>query len=310
MMTKEEFDQQYTAIANNKGWFSRETGKIAVLGSDRYSWLQGMVSNDVMLLKNPAIASIKACLLDSTGHILSDMDIVRMDAQTHAALFVALHLLVDEFLLLDIPRENVEKVMEILDRLLIMEDVALRDMSEQIGSLSVQGINIYLTLNTIEALKSSSPPDLVEISPEVQEVWRVELGIPKYGAELDQSVIASEAVGKSHLSLTKGCYVGQEIIARIDARGHTNRALTGLIVESEILPSAGDKLFVEEDGKLRETGRMTSVVPYSPAAHGNPIALGYVRHEHRNSGDKVITQGDNGQAILTVTELPFRHTVL
>ena len=310
MLSKEEFDRQYAAVLSETGWYDRSnTGRIAVLGEDRFSWLQGMVSNDVMLLKQPELFSIEACLLDSTGHILSDMEIVRSDAQTYGKLFIQRKPPLVDFLLLNLPRENVTKVMEILDRYIIMEDVALCDVTDNFGCVSVRGKNVYFEPNTPESLVALiNGGRLIEISPEVQEVWRVKNGIPKWGLELDPTVIASEAVGKSHISLTKGCYVGQEIIARIDARGHTNRALTGMIVTSEVLPQFGDKLFAEEDGRQRETGRITSVVPYSPVANGKPIALGYVRHEHRNPGDKVVTQGENGQAVLTVTQLPFRKS--
>ena len=294
MLAREEFDIQYVALENNKGWFfCVDSGKIAVSGEDRYTWLQGMVSNDVMLLKNSKVDSLQACLLDATGHILSDMTITKTRDD-------------DSVLLLELPRENVEQVLGILDRYLIREDVELRNVTDEIGCVSVGEKREYFLLDTLESVvRVISAHGLVEISPEVQEVWRVENGIPKYGAELDQTVIASEAVGSSHISMTKGCYVGQEIIARIDARGHTNRALTGMIVEGEILPSVGDKLFVQEGDKRRETGRLTSVVPYSPAADGKPIALGYVRHEHREPGSQVMTETGAGQAVLTIAALPF-----
>jgi len=294
MSASEEFERQYTALQNDQGWFYyADSGKISISGDDRYMWLQGMVSNDVMLLKNNKVDSLQACLLDATGHILSDMTITKIHED-------------DSALLLDLPRENVEKVLGILDRYLIMEDAELRNVTDEIGCVSIRGKREYFAPNTPEALAPLvSADDLVEISPEVQEVWRVEQGIPKYGAEMDQTVIASEAVGASHISLTKGCYVGQEIIARIDARGHTNRALTGMTIEGETLPKAGDKLFAQESDKLRETGRITSVVPSSPAADGKPIALGYVRHEHREPGSHVVTQTEAGQAVLSIAEFPF-----
>jgi folate-binding Fe-S cluster repair protein YgfZ len=110
----------------------------------------------------------------------------------------------------------------------------------------------------------------------------------------------------THISLTKGCYVGQEIVARIDSRGHTNRALTGLLVLGETLPVAGEKLFAEDmfgDGK--EVGWVTSVAPISPAAGGRPIALAYVRHEQRSTGAWLrIGSADSGRRA-EVADLPF-----
>ena len=147
---------------------------------------------------------------------------------------------------------------------------------------------------------------VIEVGKKVQEVLRVEAGIPKWGHELDERVIPLEAnLRDTHFSLTKGCYVGQEIIARIDSRGHTNRALTGLIVRGDILPYQEEKLFTtptEGNPESKETGRITSMVEQSPAVGNRPIALGYVRHEHREIGTVLTTESG---ATLLVTGLPF-----
>ena len=97
---------------------------------------------------------------------------------------------------------------------------------------------------------------VIKIEPEAQEILRVEAGLPKFGADMDETTIALEAgLGPTHISLTKGCYIGQEIVARIDSRGHTNRALTGFVLETGELPNAGDKIFgPDADGAERETG--------------------------------------------------------
>lgn len=135
--------------------------------------------------------------------------------------------------------------------------------------------------------------------------------MPKYGVDMDETTLAPEAgLMATHISLTKGCYVGQEIVARIDSRGHTNRALTGLVFEDGDVPASGDKIFADDEGGgARETGRVTSVVSSSPAMNGRPIALGYVRHEHRAPGSRVRVQSNIEGADIartaTVVELPF-----
>jgi glycine cleavage system aminomethyltransferase T len=95
-------------------------------------------------------------------------------------------------------------------------------------------------------------------------------------------------------------------VARIDSRGHTNRALTGLVVRDEVLPAPGEKLFARDgDGGAREAGWITSVAPFSPAAGGRPIALAYVRHEHRSPG-ACVTIGDAASGRLAeIVGLPF-----
>jgi len=124
---------------------------------------------------------------------------------------------------------------------------------------------------------------------------------------MDATVIALEAgLGPTHISLMKGCYVGQEIIARIDSRGHTNRALTGFVFPYGAVPSPGDRILpapTDTEPVPREAGRITSVAPASPAMGGRPIALGYLRHEYRSSGTSV-SVGENG-LVAEVVELPF-----
>lgn len=339
-----EFEQAYKEFHERYVWFDRsETGKIAVLGADRFSWLQGMVSNDIHLLMNTPRGEIQACLLDATGHIESDLHLIKVLGIHDEILSDAVGSNGQDFLLIDLPRGNVEKVMTLLDRYIIMEDVELRDVSNKVGCISLQGKraketwdngfsdricqdtlqfkvseyaqhSIYIGFDVYFSLEENARVEhqqrlkqcgISEINVEMQELLRVEAGIPKWGAELDKSVIASEAVGAAHISLTKGCYIGQEIIARIDARGHTNRALTGFVVQSENVPQAGDKLFAMENGSERETGRITSVVPFSPAAGGKPIALGFARHEHRSVGNELMARGANGETRVFVAELPF-----
>lgn len=130
-------------------------------------------------------------------------------------------------------------------------------------------------------------------------ILRTEGGIPWYGVDMDENTLPPEAGLEARaISYTKGCYLGQEIIERIRARGHVNRKLTGFTLSGEKLPAAGSKLF--SDGK--EVGRITTAVE-SPTL-GRPIALGYVRREHLEPGTRL--QVETG-GTAEVTELPFYH---
>ena len=133
-----------------------------------------------------------------------------------------------------------------------------------------------------------------EVSEAAAEVVRVESGRPRYGLDLDDSVIPQEAaLNERAVSFTKGCYVGQETVARLFYRGKPNRHLRGLRLSE---PAAtGDVLRFGE----REVGHLGSSV-VSPA-HG-PIGLAIVRR-HAAPGDTV-TVGDGG-VTATVVELPF-----
>lgn len=117
------------------------------------------------------------------------------------------------------------------------------------------------------------PPDAVECHPAALEVLRIEAGTPRMGAELDEGTIPAEAgVVPVSVSFTKGCYTGQELVARIDSRaGSTPRRLVGLRIEGSQVPGAGDALLV--DGA--EVGRVSSATP--GGSHGGPVALAYLK---------------------------------
>ena len=132
----------------------------------------------------------------------------------------------------------------------------------------------------------------VPVGEEAAEVLRVEAGVPAWGRELTESVLLPEAEMSDAVSYTKGCYVGQEIVARLQARGHTNRALRQVVFDHTApVPPAGATLHVPEDGPEpgREVGRVTSAV-LSPAHNERPLALGYVRREYFAPGTPLDVQ--------------------
>jgi folate-binding protein YgfZ len=128
---------------------------------------------------------------------------------------------------------------------------------------------------------------------------RVEAGVAWYGDDVDDTVILPETRLEHLVSYAKGCYIGQEVVARVKYRGHVNRALSGLVLDGDRIPERGAKVVAE--GK--EIGRVTSAVR-SPAL-GRPIALAYVRREHLEPGSAVGV--DDGGAVrpARVAALPF-----
>jgi folate-binding protein YgfZ len=146
---------------------------------------------------------------------------------------------------------------------------------------------------------------IAPVGEEAVETLRIEAGIPKYGVDMDETTIPLECgLESSHISHTKGCYVGQEIIARIVARGHTNRALTGLVLNGSELPHKGDKVFPTEGEADREIGWVTSACHSPLLGHG--IALAYLRHEFRAPGSHVRVDRGDGVVTAHCTGLPFR----
>jgi aminomethyltransferase len=116
---------------------------------------------------------------------------------------------------------------------------------------------------------------------------------------VDDSVILPETRLDALVSYTKGCYIGQETVARVKYRGHVNRALSGLLIEGERVPGEGAQVTV--DGK--EVGRVTSAV--RSIALGRPIALGYVRREHFEPGTAVTVVDGAGEQPARIAALPF-----
>ena len=133
--------------------------------------------------------------------------------------------------------------------------------------------------------------------PKLYEVLRIENGAPLYGVDMDETTVVLETGLDEAVSFKKGCYIGQEIIARIHFRGHVAKKLTGLIFEDEnAAPHPNDEIKSSED---KNAGRITSVT-FSPQL-GKTIALAYVRYDYLAAGTKLKVN----DAAAQVTDLPF-----
>jgi len=133
------------------------------------------------------------------------------------------------------------------------------------------------------------------------EVARIEAGIPRFGADMDETNLPQECgIEARAISYNKGCYIGQEVLNRIHSMGHVNRELCGLRLADDLksLPAKGDKLFQGE----KEVGYITSAVR-SPRFRAN-LALGYVRREAGSLGTKLKARGGQGETEATIVELP------
>ena len=143
--------------------------------------------------------------------------------------------------------------------------------------------------------------DAIEISDDLHEILRIENGVPLYGVDMDETTIVPELGIDGLISYNKGCYIGQEIIARIHFRGHVAKRLTGLVLSEPPAVAGGLTLGMEltsSDGK--NAGRITSVT-FSPKL-GKTIALAFVRYDYLTEG----TELKIGDTIVTVTNLPFK----
>jgi folate-binding protein YgfZ len=135
------------------------------------------------------------------------------------------------------------------------------------------------------------------------EIARIESGISRFGVDMDESNLASEAgIDERAISYSKGCYIGQEVIARIRTYGQVAKSLRGLRLADDLksLPLKGDKLFHGD----KEIGYITSATA-SPALKAN-VALGYVRREANEIGTELTLRSATGDSAAKIVELPFK----
>jgi tRNA-modifying protein YgfZ len=270
-------------------------GKLLLTGSDVADFLQGQVSNDV-----EALAAGQGCyatLLTAKGKIRCDMRILRGD----------------DWFLLDCEPQALPVLEHMVRVYSIGRDVKSRP--DERGLWSVLGpaaregldnpppaeehahtegeLGLYLATDQgVDVI--GERPDLPEAPLEVAECLRIEAGRPRLGFELGDDVIPQEAaLNERAISFTKGCYVGQETVARLYYKGKPNRHLRGLRLSEPV--ERGQPVHAGE----REVGRIGSTC-VSPAL--GPIALALVRREVA-PGDSV--QVGHAGAVAEVVELPF-----
>jgi folate-binding protein YgfZ len=225
---------------------SRPRAYVRVSGPDAEDFLQRMLSNDVA-----ANERCDALLLTPKARIVAPVRVLRRAP--------------DDYLLLTEPElGDVVRTQLLRARFAAKVDVE----PEQHES--------WLVVGGDEVLDERPPGD--EATEEDVERWRIEAGLPRWGRELDDTILPAEAgLEQTHISFTKGCYPGQEPIARQHYRGKVNRRLRVLDVHGGATP--GDELTL--DGKT--VGRITSAV--------NGVALGYVRTEVPDDAELVSVNG-------------------
>jgi tRNA-modifying protein YgfZ len=223
-----------------------------VSGADAEDYLQRMLSNDVAVLEDGG--ACEALLLTPKARVIAPMRVLRRAA--------------DDFLLLTEPELGEALRGELLRmRFAAKAEIELEEHRSYLllGSADAGIPNDDYGVPASEILDDEPPSDALHLSEEELEALRIQAGTARFGKEIDDRVLPAEAglVGRA-VSLTKGCYPGQEPIARLHYRGHANRRLRVLeVVGSE----PGEELVWR--GKV--VGRVTS------AASG--LALAYVRNE-------------------------------
>ncbi len=309
-----ELDAQYRQLREECGLLDRsERGKLIVSGADGVDYLQGQLTNDVEALSSGE--GQYAALLDRKGHMQADMRVLRTSP---------------EEIWIDTEPEALAAALRHLEMYKIGREVTVADVSAERAILSLIGprsVEIAgtaalpefasegATVGGVECLAVGTDAgiDLIarsaeaaglhevllavgaaEVGGEAAEVLRIEAGTPRFGAEMSAETMPAEAgIVERAVSFTKGCYIGQEPVARLHYKGRPNRHLRGLELSAPAAPE--DSLRSGE----REVGRIGSAA-ISPAR--GPIALAIVRREAEPGSELAV-----GEAGVTarVVDLPF-----
>jgi folate-binding protein YgfZ len=306
-----EIDAQYRELREGAGLLERtERATLEVRGPDAAEFLQGQVTNDVVALDSGR--GCYAAMLNPKGRIAADMRILRaaperflLDTEATAR----------DVVLRDLRMYKIGRQVEVVetpDRAIFSligprsdevvesalgacpggDEHSLIEAGEGVFAVRTNvGIEIVADTDVGKRLLEAGAQP---VSLDAAEIVRVEHGRPRHGIDMTEDNLPAEAgIVDRAVSFTKGCYVGQEPVARMHYKGHPNRHLRGLRLSG---PAASGSVLLATD---KPVGALTSVV-LSPAL--GRIALALVRREV-TPGDEV-SVGENGLPA-TVVELPF-----
>jgi folate-binding protein YgfZ len=314
--------EEYWAIRNHSGMVDlSHIGLLRVTGRDRLAFLNGLLTNEILKMKEGT--GIRSALLNTKARVLADLYLYAREDD----------LLVDTG---DVPGANVRDILErfIITEDVQVRDVTsefvhltlqgqqaaekvrdlfgttFADMSplkhKMLGPTMIvsrdrtsqSGYDVILPSDESEAiwqgllLKGVTPVGL-----DALEILRLEAGYPRYGVDVDENTIILEAGYRDAISFTKGCYLGQEVVARATHIGRVNKNLVQFRTESDHVPSAKSKMVAS--GK--EAGYVTSAA-FSPGLKV-VVGLGYAQRDFAKEGTKLLVESDKGPLATIITRL-------
>jgi aminomethyltransferase len=300
---------------------------LSFTGPDRVRYLNAILTNNIKDLHS--FQGNVSLLLNPQGRILAEMETYALPESLLCVSYAMIR----------------ERLIETLDKFIIMDDVTLTDETQRFGTLALEGpdaakvvadltgveLNSLAELERRDSRVNEIPCTIIRRSPgksagaeflvertHLEALWqilqektkaagggpigytalsalRLEQGVPWFGYDFGEKQIPHEAALEiSHISYTKGCYTGQEIVERVRSRGQVNRRRVGLRFSGEAVPASGETL--TSDGK--EAGYVTRAA-FSPAL-ASAIGMGYVRKENNELGQKLEWRGGTAE----VTKFP------
>jgi folate-binding protein YgfZ len=310
-------------------------GRLCVLGTDRQRFLNGQVTNNVKDLKTGQ--GCYAALVTAKGRMQSDLNIYCLENEIlldiEPGLSATVQTRLEKFIIAEDAQvadvgphygllsvqgpkaaaliEQLSLGLAIPEQLMALTSAHHPALGEiyltnrpRIGSA---GFDLFVPAGSLRALAGALSAAALTLGARwcgwnALETARIEAGIPRFGADMDETNLPPEAgLDNCAISYSKGCYIGQEVIARIRTYGQVAKSLRGLRVAGDAsqLPRRGDKLF--QGGK--EAGYVTSAVA-SPILKAN-IALAYVRREAGKSSEGLTVETSQGKFPVEIVETPF-----
>ena len=301
-------EAEYLALTREAGFIDLSfRSRLCLLGADREKFLHGQITNDVLRLKTGEGAY--AALVTGKGKLESDLFVYKLQEELLLDFEPGLsgrvndrlskYVIAEDVQIVDVtPFYNLLSVQGPRSRELLASATSFLLPETPLSWLNTASANgdLYIVRNDrfgltgfdlfVPSADTLSIAEMIDktIKPvglDACEISRIENGIPRFGIDMDETNLAPEALRENAISYAKGCYIGQEVIARIRTYGQVAKALRLLHLPDELqhLPQKGEKLF--KDGK--EVGFITSST-LSPK-HGAKVALGYVRKGANTPGE-------------------------
>jgi folate-binding protein YgfZ len=327
---------EHSALRENAGVIDLGfRSRICLVGADRARYLHGQVTNDVKKLR--AGEGCYSALTTNKGKMESDLNIfcladeLLLDFEPSLTEKVSQRLgkfiVADDVQIVDAaphygllsvqgPKaETVVRALELFSEIPAEQFCSIKISDATLGEiylannsrLGMGGFDLFIPINSLGAfadklIAAAKQIGGLAVGWAAFETARIEAGIPRFGADMDETNIPLECgIEGRAIVYNKGCYIGQEVINRIHSVGHVNRELRGLRLPDDlrILPQRADKFF--HDGK--EVGYLTSAVK-SPSLNAT-IALGYLRREINQIGNELKLRTAAGEFVAIIVKLPF-----
>lgn len=327
---------EYEALHTSAGLADISSrGRVIVTGDDRITWLQSIISQDILPLQ-PGQGRYST-FMDHKGKMLSYFrvlmrpnevvieDVGEVGEQTHAALRkfllygtkakLAKGIESQGLLLLSGPKAaeilktafgiEVEKMTSLQSIPFSFEETdGFLTRTEETGMADFELFVPLEVLSSVWAhlLRVGEAEGLRPIGHATLETARIEAGLPRLGPDVNDRIVPPEAnLEGIAFSLSKGCYPGQEVVARMDTYGSVKRRLVGLVIDGreEDLPESGAKLF----SGTREVGWVSSST-FSPLVQ-KPIAFGFPLRDFTKPGTQLEVETQGKKFLASVTALPF-----